>query len=165
MSTAAGKPRPEDKRRIVSNVNGLLLFNINERARWLLSGYAALTRPTRINLSKPGSCFVAVPKDGLSSGPVFSPFASLPPLAQVVGWLIVSHHRLPTPSVLPIPGMKGLPKGLPLDSQHWRTHSAKVAQLLLQSLKTEPRDLRDEAYVLHLARRGPVDATLQLYPL
>ena len=117
-------------------------------------------------------------KDGISTGQVFSPFASLPPLAQVVGWLIVSHHRLPTPSVLPIPGMKGLPKGieaawcgmreglsaneikacwtfpkgLPLNSQHWRTHSAKVAQLLLQYLKTEARDWRDEAYVLHLAR-------------
>ncbi|HOL64591.1 MAG TPA: HD domain-containing protein, partial [Accumulibacter sp.] len=29
--------------------------------------------------------------------PAGSPFSRLPPLARLVGWLIVSHHRLPTP--------------------------------------------------------------------
>jgi CRISPR-associated endonuclease/helicase Cas3 len=37
-------------------------------------------------------------KDGLSKGRILSPFDTLKPLAQVVGWLIVSHHRMPTPS-------------------------------------------------------------------
>ncbi|WP_018719050.1 type I-F CRISPR-associated helicase Cas3f [Arhodomonas aquaeolei] len=33
-------------------------------------------------------------RDGLDDGPA-SPFSSLPPLAAAVGWLIVTHHRLP----------------------------------------------------------------------
>lgn len=36
--------------------------------------------------------------DGISSG-INAPLGSLPPLAQAVGWLIVSHHRLPTPDL------------------------------------------------------------------
>lgn len=34
-------------------------------------------------------------KDGLGTGHP-SPFNSMPPLANLIGWLIVSHHRLPT---------------------------------------------------------------------
>jgi CRISPR-associated endonuclease/helicase Cas3 len=36
--------------------------------------------------------------DGISLG-INAPLGSLPPLAQAVGWLIVSHHRLPTPDL------------------------------------------------------------------
>lgn len=117
-------------------------------------------------------------KDGVTSGRVFSPFASLKPLAQVVGWLIVSHHRMPTPEILSPKGMAYLPggieaewcgarkdsdakdiaacwnfpKGLPLSSKHWREHAAKVAAALLRQLGQAPRDWRNEAYVLHLSR-------------
>ena len=120
-------------------------------------------------------------KDGLSTGRIFSPFDSLKPLAQVVGWLIVSHHRIPTPGLddklhpkamndLPgninanwcgaradvspkdIAACWNFPKGLPLSSQHWRQHAAKVAGALLRQLGQSQRDWRNEAYVLHLAR-------------
>lgn len=118
-------------------------------------------------------------KDGLRAGQIVSPFASLKPLAQVVGWLIVSHHRMPTPgeklhpkamAYLPgnieahwcgareAPDLKDIaacwnfPKGLPLSSQHWRKHAAKVASALLRQLGQAQRDWRNEAYVLHLSR-------------
>ncbi len=117
-------------------------------------------------------------KDGVSEGRIGSPFNTLKPLAQVVGWLIVSHHRMPTPEMLVPKGMSGLPQGiladwcgsradispkdiaacwhfpqgLPLSSQHWRKHAAKVAGALLRQLGPNPRDWRDEAYVLHLSR-------------
>jgi CRISPR-associated endonuclease/helicase Cas3 len=118
-------------------------------------------------------------KDGLSKGRIFSPFDSLKPLAQVVGWLIVSHHRMPTPSdklhpkaMNDLPGSIGadwcgaradlspkdmaacwdFPKGLPLSCQHWRQHAAKVAGALLRQLGQTQRDWRNEAYVLHLSR-------------
>jgi CRISPR-associated endonuclease/helicase Cas3 len=91
----------------------------------------------------------------------------LPPLAQIVGWLIVSHHRLPAPT----PGTdinQGLlekmldqigaawcgsrpdeasakdcwkfKNGLPFDSNHWRQHAAKVAQAILQRPRLNDRD-------------------------
>lgn len=118
-------------------------------------------------------------KDGLSTGRVVSPFATLKPLAQAVGWLIVSHHRMPTPgenlhpkAMAYLPGnieahwcgsREGLsqeeiaacwnfPKGLPLNSQHWRKHAAKVASALLLQLGRTQCDWRTEPYVLHLSR-------------
>ncbi|WP_234087677.1 type I-F CRISPR-associated helicase Cas3f [Azonexus sp. R2A61] len=117
-------------------------------------------------------------KDGLSISNIKTPFATLPPLAQVVGWLIVSHHRMPTPETLHHKALVHLPanieanwcgaregvsqkeiaacwhfpKGLPLTSKHWRKHAGRVASALLQQLEREPRDWRREAYVLHLSR-------------
>ncbi len=44
------------------------------------------------------ACIAKLLCDGIGTSGVASPFKNLPPLAQVVGWLIVSHHRLPTPS-------------------------------------------------------------------
>ena len=38
--------------------------------------------------------------DGISPG-ISAPLDGLPPLAQAIGWLIVSHHRLPTPDLKP----------------------------------------------------------------
>lgn len=117
-------------------------------------------------------------KDGLGASNIKTPFATLPPLAQVVGWLIVSHHRMPTPETLHHKALAHLPanieanwcgaresasqkeiaacwhfpKGLPLTSKHWRKHAGKVASALLQQIGREPRDWRREAYVLHLSR-------------
>ena len=117
-------------------------------------------------------------KDGLSTSGIKTPFATLPPLAQVVGWLIISHHRMPTPETLHHKALAYLPanieanwcgtcegasqkeiaacwhfpKGLPLTSKDWRKHVGKVASALLQQLGREPRDWRREAYVLHLSR-------------
>ncbi|MFZ2855552.1 MAG: type I-F CRISPR-associated helicase Cas3f, partial [Rhodocyclaceae bacterium] len=123
------------------------------------------------------TCEARLIKDGLTSGRVVSPFASLKPLAQVVGWLIVSHHRIPTPEVLSPKGMACLPRGieadwcgareaddkaiaacwrfpngLPLTSKHWCEHAAKVAGALLRQLGQTQRDWCNEAYILHLSR-------------
>lgn len=35
-------------------------------------------------------------KDGLATEVLGSPFSTLPPFAQAVGWLVVSHHRMPS---------------------------------------------------------------------
>ena len=100
-------------------------------------------------------------RDGIDK--VYSPFKTLQsPLARVVGWLIVSHHRLPTPSdnesfgrVLRVDALNKLPsgivhdwcgslpdrqlgkcwnfkQGLPFDSHHWREHVDKVADAILK---------------------------------
>lgn len=118
-------------------------------------------------------------KDGLNGGGR-SPFASLKPLAQAVGWLIVSHHRMPTlnrdlnqKEMLHLPdGIEAhwcgarqgaepkdvaacwhFPKGLPITSQHWRKHAARVASALMRQLGAATQnDWRSEPYVLHLSR-------------
>lgn len=41
-------------------------------------------------------CLGELFRDGLETRRWLNPFQNLPPLAQIVGWLIVSHHRLPT---------------------------------------------------------------------
>ncbi|MER2557838.1 MAG: HD domain-containing protein, partial [Candidatus Competibacter denitrificans] len=43
------------------------------------------------------TCISGSLRDGLQSRVLAPPFRDLPPLARIVGWLIVSHHRLPTP--------------------------------------------------------------------
>lgn len=93
--------------------------------------------------------------------PAGSPFSRLPPLARLVGWLIVSHHRLPTPGndvalapqlLARLPeeivhhwcGSHGEQKndaecwqfkyGLPFDSPSWRQRAARVASALRNHL-------------------------------
>ena len=90
-----------------------------------------------------------------------SPFRTLQyPLARAVGWLIVSHHRLPAPiekgglgsdflHQLPrgvahhwcgsrtndakaIPACWKFSKGLPFDSRHWRQHVSQTANAILK---------------------------------
>lgn len=105
------------------------------------------------------SCLAGLTKDSLQSRGLASPFSKLPPLAQIVGWLIVSHHRLPTPMPDTSLNQRLLARmleqigaawcgsrpdeatandcwkfrnGLPFDSSHWRRHAAKVAQAILQ---------------------------------
>lgn len=91
----------------------------------------------------------------------FSPFQTLQlPLARAVGWLIVAHHRLPTPGrewALSADNLARLPraivhhwcgsrtespessaacwtfsKGLSFDSRHWRQHVAEAATMFLK---------------------------------
>ncbi|MCB1764891.1 MAG: type I-F CRISPR-associated helicase Cas3 [Candidatus Competibacteraceae bacterium] len=142
-----------------------------------------LTRLTDLPETARESCIGGLSRDGLQNGRLAPPFRNLPPLAQIVGWLIVSHHRLPTPIADAQLNQRLLEKildqigadwcgsrpdetnakdcwqfknGLPFDSNHWRQHTAKVAQAILQ----RPR-LSDQAqaaqwlgspYVLHLSR-------------
>lgn len=140
-----------------------------------------LTRLVNLPNNAAQTCLDKLVRDGLSHGRVLSPFVAMKPLAQVVGWLIVSHHRVPTTSgdsTLNPKGMPGLPNGieanwcgaqenpakndiaacwdfplgLPLNSQHWRQHAAKIAQALLQHTATASTDWPDQPYVLHLSR-------------
>jgi CRISPR-associated endonuclease/helicase Cas3 len=119
--------------------------------------------------------------DGVGNRRIDSPFKNLPPLAQVVGWLIVSHHRLPTPyTEQNKERLEKLPEGiehgwcgsrpdeasalacwqfkngLPFNSQHWRQHTAEVAQAILQRPRLvgdgEAVKLLDSPFILHISR-------------
>lgn len=99
-------------------------------------------------------------KDGQGKT-LFSPFRTLQlPLASVIGWLIVSHHRLPTPGrewALSADNLARLPRaiahdwcgsrtespessaacwafsrGLSFESRHWRQHVAEAAKAILK---------------------------------
>ncbi|MHA7879060.1 MAG: type I-F CRISPR-associated helicase Cas3f [Saccharospirillum sp.] len=110
-----------------------------------------------------------------------NPFKHLPPLAAAVGWLILTHHRLPV-----MPNRKGIrsehlinlpdsiqadwnqinegadskaikaywsfSKPLPVVTPKWRTQASKYANRLLDRKDHEPRGWLSNTYVLHLAR-------------
>jgi CRISPR-associated endonuclease/helicase Cas3 len=105
------------------------------------------------------ACIDTLLRDGIETEKPASPFKHLPPLAQVVGWLIVSHHRLPArPSGDALresllarlleqtehhwcgsrSGEAGanacwtFRNGIPFDSKHWRQHAARVAHAILK---------------------------------
>lgn len=121
-----------------------------------------LERLIALDGNETGTVLKKLCKDG-TADKVYSPFRTLQsPLARVVGWLIVSHHRLPTPSdqegfgrVLRVDALNKLPsgivhdwcgslpdrqlgkcwnfkQGLPFDSRQWRQHVAKVADAILK---------------------------------
>jgi len=113
-----------------------------------------------------------------------SPFVngSLSPLAQLVGWLIVSHHRLPLISEgqAPLGALKRLPmpilatwnacrpeasseekdrcwrfeRGLPFSSADWRMKAGRCASSLLNRTEFLGQGvaLLDDPYVAHLSR-------------
>ncbi|MBM6551174.1 type I-F CRISPR-associated helicase Cas3f [Marinomonas ostreistagni] len=58
--------------------------------------YAWLTALTQIDAHTDGLVREALIKDGLDKR-ARSPFRNLPPVAQTVAWLILSHHKLPEP--------------------------------------------------------------------
>ncbi len=64
-----------------------------------LSGKVVIRRLTGLAADASTACLDQLQQlcDGAGNQHIDSPFKKLPPLAQVVGWLIVSHHRLPTP--------------------------------------------------------------------
>ncbi|MCH8531617.1 MAG: type I-F CRISPR-associated helicase Cas3f [Saccharospirillum sp.] len=119
-------------------------------------------------------------KDGIDAADG-NPFRHLPPLAAAVGWLILTHHRLPAmPERKEISGesLIGLPgniqadwnqlyegaepkamkpywtfsKPLPVITTKWRTQAAKYATRLLERQDNEPRGWLANTYVMHLAR-------------
>ena len=136
-----------------------------------------LARLTRLPASAADDCLGQLIRDGLDTR-IVSPFAKLQGLAQIVGWLIVSHHRLPTPETLRLEGMQKLPqgiesqwcgqradsnkneiedcwtfeRGLPFASQHWRKHAGKLAVALQQQLARQPLTNPNSPYLLHLSR-------------
>ncbi len=120
-------------------------------------------------------------RDGVDNIRVHSPFASLPPLAKAVAWLIVSHHRMPAQSrrdPLQLAALKHLPdcvedcwcgmrsdagdediascwrfaKGLPLMSSSWRRKAGEIAEAIMHRPGMSCVDFFDNPFVLHIAR-------------
>lgn len=139
---------------------------------------AWLTRLANLPENATEECLNQLVRDGLDTARIYSPFRRLRGLAEIVGWLIVSHHRLPTPESINESGLQALPKGieshwcgqrvgsnqkdiadcwtfkhgLPLSSQHWRKRAAKVALTLRQHLAQKPLHSTESPYLLHLSR-------------
>lgn len=120
-------------------------------------------------------------KDGITANAP-GPFKDLPPLAKAVGWLIVSHHRLPTQTgvgkEIKQEGLRRLPmlirpewngaradagqkeiqgcwtfkKGTPVDSRDWRRHAAKIAERMLARPGLLSTDWLQNPYAMHLSR-------------
>ncbi|HDZ55562.1 MAG TPA: type I-F CRISPR-associated helicase Cas3 [Pseudomonas xinjiangensis] len=127
------------------------------------------------------ACLDALIRDGIDSI-TQSPFRSMKPLACAVGWLIVSHHRVPTASdrqfqlnqssLERLPGSISsdwcgsrqdvtdatikqcwnLKKGLPFDSLHWCQHARKLADGLLKRSGMLDKDWLQDPYIMHLSR-------------
>ena len=120
-------------------------------------------------------------RDDVSSS--LGPFAKgkLPPIAQAVGWLIVSHHRLPLPrggvmrnsyARLPEPIVAAwnaaledasaqekaacwiFDDGLPCDSRDWRRRAGECARsmLLRSGFLAKGESILADPYVMHLSR-------------
>lgn len=120
-------------------------------------------------------------RDGLDDD-ADAPFPSLPPLAATVGWLIVSHHRLPEwpkpdkqtgfrsdhletfPAALTADWIQSTGTGedttdywrfdhpLPVTSEPWRNRAQHLAQGLLRRLEHHAQPWLDNPYLLHIAR-------------
>lgn len=119
-------------------------------------------------------------RDGLAVNISF-PFAegALPPLAKMLAWLVVSHHRLPGPPETvngdQLTGLLGhldaqwnqdcaetdpqliepywaFSQGLPASSERWHTRVSDIAAQLLTRLPQSEFFQFDNAYVMHLAR-------------
>ncbi len=141
-----------------------------------------LERLARCDALATSLCLERVRRDDMN-GPD-SPFRTgrLPPLAQVVGWLIVTHHRLPVLRHEPFNalGLNHLlapvlakwndaradalaeekracwdfPQGLPFDSQTWRSRAQRCAQAMLArpGFAGDGARLLDDPYVMHISR-------------
>jgi len=116
-------------------------------------------------------------RDGLDARS-HTPLAKLPPLARVVGWLILSHHRLPQGKTTrrreleqverviradwgyadpdaKAPARRAcwdFPHGLPTASRAWRRKAARIARALLEKEEHLQENWLDKPFVAHLAR-------------
>lgn len=119
-------------------------------------------------------------RDGIDAANKY-PFKELPPLAQAIGWLIVTHHRLPVPAGKPMlksthfenllqqidhswnevgrPAEKHeielywQPAGqLPITAKTWRKKAAAIATQLLKTQGIYSTQWLENQYVMHLAR-------------
>jgi CRISPR-associated endonuclease/helicase Cas3 len=103
------------------------------------------------------------------------PFAQMSnaPLAKAIGWLVVTHHRLPLSEKVPDSldcmnvdwnekkddrrhdndsrGYWEFAHGLPVTDPEWRKRVARIAQRL-QSAIPQPEDCFENPYVMHVAR-------------
>lgn len=119
--------------------------------------------------------------DGKGDFKLPGPFRTLnnkAPLARLIGWLIVSHHRMPMPAVkvktdelMELPNSMeavwcgardasekdkaacwSFKKGLPFASKHWCEHASKLAKAILQRPQLFTTDWFENPYVVHLSR-------------
>ena len=138
-----------------------------------------LARLTSLPADASQDCLARLVRDGIGDQRIFSPFAQLRGAAQIVGWLIVSHHRLPTP-IAPFNAVNfarlpahietewcspraeanatertanwSFKHGLPFDSRHWRKHAARLADALRQRISRQVLSDSSSPYLLHLSR-------------
>ncbi len=116
-------------------------------------------------------------RDGI--GETTPPFKTLPPLGQIIGWLIVSHHRLPVypdnsfrmeffqsvpENILHTWNQKTeeldspehyweFPDGTPFERPDWRKRIAKLANRFLSRLPMiDPKEMIEDPFVMHLSR-------------
>ena len=108
------------------------------------------------------------------------PFKSLPNFAKLIGWLIVSHHRLPMRDDIQDEALTDLPlsigaawgsayegatqeavafcwrfkKGTPFSSNSWCKHARDLAQKILSRRQLVVTAWLDNPYVVHLSRLG-----------
>lgn len=118
--------------------------------------------------------------NGLDKLNFHKPFEGLPPIAQAVGWLILTHHRLPAENTGPLVEgrLSQIPEcikhnwnqkiendytghqaywtfdhGLPVSTKLWRKRTAKIAGRLLDRSKLlQGEKYIDNQFVMHLSR-------------
>ena len=144
------------------------------------SDQAWLTRLTTLPEQADGMWVKSLLRDGLDQR-IQSPFKNLSSLARIVGWMIVSHHRLPAQEknaplhsavLARLPesiedqwcgsrmdvGAKDIEtcwsfqKGLPFDSLSWRREAGRVARAILMRHAMLATEWLNNSYILHLSR-------------
>jgi len=139
-----------------------------------------LTRLADLPDSAEADCLRLVQADSATPNKtVRPPLYGLPPLAQAVGWLIVSHHRLPIIESFNAGSLQRLQQdiaadwcgsrpqeasaklcwefknGLPFAGRRWREHAARLASAILRrpNLTDDQADRHTRSpFILHLAR-------------
>jgi len=129
---------------------------------------------------KTGDAWLAsLKKDGVAV-PLRGPFRTLTPFASTIGWLIISHHRLPLPDHIQDDALKKLPDSIspnwcgsrtdvserdkdncwkfqqdtPFASENWCKRTRKLATKILERPQLILTPWLDNPYVLHLSRLG-----------
>lgn len=116
-------------------------------------------------------------RDGLDANAP-APLKALPPLAQAVGWLILTHHRLPESNIKRTALLKNVEAafkaewcgadpeanegakkscwhfehGLPSASNHWRRRAAEIATRMLKHRQVFEHNWLDHPFVAHVSR-------------
>ena len=125
------------------------------------------------------ACLTSLIRDGVDPGVLQMPFDKMLPLAQTIGWLILSHHELPTKKIENRNRLENLlenidpswnraqekasakekkecwkfENGLPFSSTSWKNRAKYWAENALARPQLFQRDwLRHDIYTLHLTR-------------
>ena len=139
-----------------------------------------LGRLAKLSKARDTAWLDRIVRDDKASNPG-SPFRRLKPLAQVIGWLILTHHRLPCPKGFNSGVLRNLPlpiladwattdlrerspqdksdcwefeQGLPFDSASWceRVSQCATRMLARTDLLANAASFLSDPYIMHLAR-------------